>query len=364
MAALDRLTGLLGNPLFMMGSGLLGSPDNQLRGALTGLASAQGYKLTEAKLKQDEEEAERQKKLQEMQMRQLQDAQNRQDITRAMMTSANMQPGQFQSPEAQGLLRSHLAAYGDPATAEAGGLLAQRPEAAKETSLVANIRAMGLDPNSPEGRRIMMQSMLKPQTQISMGQQFPDLPKDYMWRDPTNPAAGVVPIPDSPADQARKAAAGKEQTGAGNTIARIDNVMGEVGRALSEVGATTSGLLGAATKGIPGSPAKDLAGSLTTIKANIGFNELQAMREASPTGGALGQVAVQELESLQAVIGSLDQEQSPARLAENLQKVQQHYARWRSVVEQAKQGGSPAQIVPNSSPAQSGGRVVDFNSLP
>ena len=48
--------GLLGNPLFMMGTGLLSNQQNQMGGALSGLAAAQGYKLSEAKMKKEEEQ--------------------------------------------------------------------------------------------------------------------------------------------------------------------------------------------------------------------------------------------------------------------------------------------------------------------
>ena len=63
-------------------------------------------------------------------------------------------------------------------------------------------------------------------------------------------------------------------------------------------------------KGVPGTDAKAVDAILTTIKANIGFAELNDMRKASPTGGALGQVSERELMFLQSVIGSLDQAQS------------------------------------------------------
>lgn len=55
-----------------------------------------------------------------------------------------------------------------------------------------------------------------------------------------------------------------------------------------------------------GSPAAIASSRINTLKANIGFDRLQAMREASPTGGALGQVVVAELERLESVFGSLD----------------------------------------------------------
>jgi hypothetical protein len=75
--------------------------------------------------------------------------------------------------------------------------------------------------------------------------------------------------------------------------------------------------------GIPGSPAKDLQAAIETIKANIGFDELQTMRDNSPTGGALGQVAVQELEALRATLSSLDQAQSPEQVVASLKRIQE-----------------------------------------
>lgn len=74
-----------------------------------------------------------------------------------------------------------------------------------------------------------------------------------------------------------------------------------------------------------GSGRRDLESKITTIKANVGFDRLQKMREESPTGGALGQVAVQELVALQATLGSLDLDQSPEQLIKNLNQVDQAY---------------------------------------
>ena len=79
---------------------------------------------------------------------------------------------------------------------------------------------------------------------------------------------------------------------------------------------------GSYLKAIPETDAMALSNQLETIKANIGFDKLQAMREASPTGGALGQVSNQELSGLQAVFGSLNQSQSDEDLRYNLQRLQ------------------------------------------
>ena len=49
------------------------------------------------------------------------------------------------------------------------------------------------------------------------------------------------------------------------------------------------------------------------------------MRQESPTGGALGQVAVKELDFLQATLGSLSQSQSSEQLIANLERLSDQY---------------------------------------
>mgnify|MGYP005991275997 CR=1 FL=1 len=82
---------------------------------------------------------------------------------------------------------------------------------------------------------------------------------------------------------------------------------------------------GAWLKEVPGTQAKGTAGMINTIKANIGFAELNDMRKASPTGGALGQVSERELMFLQSVIGSLDQAQSKEDVLRVLSDVEYWY---------------------------------------
>jgi hypothetical protein len=97
-----------------------------------------------------------------------------------------------------------------------------------------------------------------------------------------------------------------------------------ISRANDLISPFTTGF-GAYLKAIPETDAKALDAVFTTIKANIGFDKLQAMREASPTGGALGQVSNQELSSLQAVFGNLDQSQRDEDLKYNLKMLQHVY---------------------------------------
>jgi hypothetical protein len=243
--------------------------------------------------------------------------------------------GKFQSPEIQGLLRPFAAAQGDPAMLEQGGLLAPQGTASPTTAM-RNLAAMGLEPGTPEYQKVLAALLFKPSNSVTVNNTgMPDLPKGYMWNDPANPSAGVTPLPGGPEDNSQK-----RDESAGARLIKIDSTMAEISKALPQINSWSAGP-GSLLKGIPATDARSLGGALMTIKANIGFDELAAMRAASPTGGALGQVAVQELEALQASIASLDQGMKPEDLAANLQKVQQHYANWRRIIEQSRSGQDP-----------------------
>lgn len=81
------------------------------------------------------------------------------------------------------------------------------------------------------------------------------------------------------------------------------------------------------TENVRGSNAANLQQITETIRGNIGFDRLQRMRDESPTGGALGQVAIQELSALQASLGSLANSQSKDQFERNLNRVEALYDR-------------------------------------
>lgn len=86
-----------------------------------------------------------------------------------------------------------------------------------------------------------------------------------------------------------------------------------------------AGFLGSIAANIPQTGAYDFAETLQTIESNLGFDKLQQMRDMSPTGGALGQVAVQELQALQKSVVSLKQSQTKAQLGKNLLILKERY---------------------------------------
>jgi hypothetical protein len=113
----------------------------------------------------------------------------------------------------------------------------------------------------------------------------------------------------------------------------------------------------------PGSvdPTVDFDAAVGQIKALIGFNELNAMRQASPTGGALGNITEKELAYLQSVMGSLDPNQSEPVFRAQIAKIRGEIDR---VVNQGL-GATTTGRASGAGPAQGGGRVYyDINGKP
>ncbi len=119
-----------------------------------------------------------------------------------------------------------------------------------------------------------------------------------------------------------------------STISKAENVTQMIDKAL---GQTTGWSAGWGTKlsVLPATDARNLDATLDTIKANLGFDELNQMRQNSPTGGALGNVTERELAFLQSVTASLDQAQSPEQLRQNLAIIKEHVSGMRGRLEDA-----------------------------
>ena len=135
-------------------------------------------------------------------------------------------------------------------------------------------------------------------------------------------------IPGSKGDTESKALASKESLRQRNAAENARTVIGFIDDASPRVNRMTAGMGAMAFSKLGDTDAKDLATTLDSIKANIGFDRLQQMRQESPTGGALGQVAVKELDFLQSVRGSLDNWQSPPQLKKNLGLIRKSYERF------------------------------------
>lgn len=149
-------------------------------------------------------------------------------------------------------------------------------------------------------------------------------------------------IPGGPADIKAGELGAKADARRSSQMVQAQSVLDTIKDAKSLVGYNTAGFGGMAAS-IPMTDARDLSAKLETVKANLGFDRLQQMREQSPTGGALGAVAVQELTALQSTVASLDQLQKPEQLRAALNKIENHYTRWMDVMKQADGGKGGAQ---------------------
>ena len=137
------------------------------------------------------------------------------------------------------------------------------------------------------------------------------------------PAASPNPqIIESPTAVREREEAEEQEALREQTERRQATVVTEEVRRAMEIIATadlpTTGFVGGILQNIGGTAARDLEGLLATIRANVGFERLQQMREESPTGGALGQVTENERRALEATLGNLEQSQSADQLIYNL----------------------------------------------
>jgi len=113
------------------------------------------------------------------------------------------------------------------------------------------------------------------------------------------------------------------------TVERSDRNLQSVDELLPKVSSKTVGL-GSLTSYIPGTDARNFKAEVDTLKANVAFSELTAMREASKTGGALGAISDRELGLLQSSLGALDTGQSPENFRLQLGKVKESIYRWNA----------------------------------
>jgi hypothetical protein len=230
----------------------------------------------------------------------------------------------------------------------------KNPKAPEETAIERHLRSAGIDPKSPDGQRYMMQALNKAVTHAPAAQQTVHTgtmvpvegPNGPMYVMPTK-TGGVTEVPGlKPPGSARAEAADTANTQ--SALDRSSSMLNKIDSALKKVGFMTTAIPGAVAGKVPGTDAYDLRAEVQTIQANFGFQELAQMRASSPTGGALGSIAVKELELLQSAVQNLDPNQSTEQLRKNLQAAKQHVTNWRNAVQMAA-GKRP--MVPGAAPA-------------
>jgi len=244
-----------------------------------------------------------------------------------------------QNPELQGV---------DPKLAVAQGLLQGgqadaafdmfTPQEDRKTAAMLNyefnanqLRSQGLNPPSFEEYQLSQKRAGATQVTNNLGEDVRTgtIPPGMVLVPDSSNGAGyrMEAIPGGPADIKAQSAEAKAAKAKGVKEQEANIVVEDVGRALKIIEENpkfTTGM-GSVLSNVPGTDARSLNGVLTTIKANTAFGTLQRMREASPTGGALGAVSAPELRLLEAAVGNLEQSLDAADLARNLERVQDIY---------------------------------------
>lgn len=179
----------------------------------------------------------------------------------------------------------------------------------------------------------------------SSGAQYPDPPKDMVWDKDANGvvkkdergAPIAVPIGGTEIDLKQKEAK-QEAEDAKKVVEKqaeikqqtADIVTEDIDRALGMIEKSKDGWLpatgfGGVLENVPLTPAGKVGEMIKTIRANVGFDKLQAMRSASPTGAALGPVSDFENELLQSTLGNLKLWQDPEVVKYNLKRIKRIY---------------------------------------
>lgn len=112
------------------------------------------------------------------------------------------------------------------------------------------------------------------------------------------------------------------------SVERANRTVEQVDRLMENVSGWTTGW-GSWLRGIPTTSSRNFNAELQTLKSNIAFNELTQMREASKTGGALGQVSDREGRLLESALGALDSGQSPENFKQNLEQIKRSIQNWQ-----------------------------------
>jgi hypothetical protein len=190
-----------------------------------------------------------------------------------------------------------------------------------------------LSPNlqGPAGQPVVMDEEGNPTT----------LPTGFKYRDRPQGAGGakpppgyryttggaLEPIPGGPVAERNQLRDQKAQQRQTEVSRAAQTVVEDLGRAMEiiENSYTASGPVMGNTRFIPGTPSYQAKQLLESVKSNIGIDRLQAMRDSSPTGGALGQVPFQQQQRLEQLLGSLDLNQPEEMLLDNIKRVSNLY---------------------------------------
>lgn len=128
-------------------------------------------------------------------------------------------------------------------------------------------------------------------------------------------------IPGGPADLKLQGALNQDTMALQSSTAELDRLAQSANMLKNHPGLKGITGLRGAIPNVPGSDAANAEAQLATLKSQIGFGVLQAMRNASKTGGALGSVSDAEGKRLEANLAALDKAQSYDQMKQSLDAI-------------------------------------------
>jgi len=191
----------------------------------------------------------------------------------------------------------------------------------------------------------------------------------YEWviRDdqPTQIQVGTAQPGDTPYDSVRARSESGADAGPSTyavehskgVIRKVTDLLGDPAdpKSKSRITGMTAGVVGSALSRMPfQTDARDVSAELHSLAANLAFEQLQKMREASKTGGALGNVSNAEIELLQNAVASIRQDQSVENLTRQLGIIRESAQRF---LDEAAKYGDLEPMAPVSSREQGGGKT-------
>ena len=223
---------------------------------------------------------------------------------------------------------------GQQAYAQILELQKEQRASTKDTALIRNAVAAGFTPGTQEFQRFITSGgdIYSQESAIRAG--LPKADDGMTYEFDRNEAGDItnvrmVPIEGSEAYREQQdAQRAMSEKGALETQKRtgisisVNQVLDAIENDNSLLG--TTGVMGKfAADYTPSQSARNVKNLLKSVQSNVAFNRLQEMRDASKTGGALGNVSNVELGLLMAAHGAIQQDLSPELLIENLKRIDQ-----------------------------------------
>jgi hypothetical protein len=135
------------------------------------------------------------------------------------------------------------------------------------------------------------------------------------------PDGDLQAIPGGPADTKQQGQFNQDTASLQGASASLDQLAKQANLLLNHKGLSRITGIQGALPNVPGMAGADADAMRTTLLSQVGFGALQAMRDASKTGGALGQVTEKELTFLQNSLTALEKPQSEEQFRSELQRL-------------------------------------------